>query len=204
MAQSVNAQLNALVQRAGRNVAHSAALLREVFAEHPDSAAQVAELKACEEMGDHITHELILRLSRRGWGRPFSPADGHALATELDDIVDHAEQTADLLTLYGIEAPMVQGEELADLLLRASEEVCACLEDLVAKRYYAERLTEIDRLEKEADRVYRDALAALFAEGIDPTTVIRWKDVFASLEQAIDACETVAHRLEGIALKRGR
>jgi uncharacterized protein Yka (UPF0111/DUF47 family) len=197
-----NRQLLSRISRSGRNVARSAVLLREVFENHPDSAAQVGELKECEALGDRITHEIILRLSRRGWRRPFGPLDGHALATELDDIVDYAEQTADLLTLYGIEAPMAQGEALADVLVGAAQEVSECLEDLVHGRYYAERLVAIDGLEKEGDRLYRDALVVLFAEGIDPIMVIRWKDVFASLEQAIDACKTVAHRLEGIALRR--
>ncbi len=63
-------------------------------------------------------------------------------------------------------------------------------------------LVEIHELENEGDRVSRDAIGSLFATGIDPMVVIRWKDIFDTLEQAIDSCETVAHVLEGIALKR--
>ena len=65
-------------------------------------------------------------------------------------------------------------------------------------------LVEIHRLENEGDRISRDAVAALFHNGIDPMVVIRWKDIFAALEAGVDACETVAHQLEGISLKRRR
>ena len=65
-------------------------------------------------------------------------------------------------------------------------------------------LVEIHRLENEADRIVREAVASLFANGIDPMVVIRWKDIFESLEAAVDACETAANVLEGIALKRRR
>ena len=64
-------------------------------------------------------------------------------------------------------------------------------------------MAELDRLEDEGDRISREALVALFAGGIDPMVVIRWKDVFERLEQAIDACERVAHVLEGIVAKHG-
>ena len=64
------------------------------------------------------------------------------------------------------------------------------------------QLVEINRLENEGDRISREAIASLFENGIDPMVVIRWKDIFESLEQAIDTCETVAHVLEGIELKR--
>jgi uncharacterized protein len=66
----------------------------------------------------------------------------------------------------------------------------------------AGRLREIHRLENQADRIVRAAVASLFAAGIDPMMVIRWKDIFETLESAVDACETVANVLEGIALKR--
>ena len=68
----------------------------------------------------------------------------------------------------------------------------------------APRLVEIHRLENEGDRLTRDGVASLFADGIDPMVVIRWKDIFDALEASIDACETVAHLLEGISLKRAR
>ena len=133
---------------------------------------------------------------------PFEVAEGHSLATALDDIVDHAEQVADTLGLYAVEATMEQAVELADVLVGASEQVSQALVCLRTGAELGPHLVEIHRLENEGDRLQRDGVASLFAGGIDPMVVIRWKDIFESLEAAVDACETVAHVLEGITLKQ--
>jgi uncharacterized protein len=198
-----------LVEEAGRNAQRASLLLRDLLAEYPEKADLARELVLCEQHGDRVTHDIIHRLNggkkRPRPGRaPFDAADGHALATAIDDIVDDAEQTADWLGLHAIEAPMEQAVALAEVLVGAAEHVARALRTLRTGGDLACELVEIHRLENEGDRVVRDAVAALFATGIDPMVIIRWKDVYASLESAIDACETVAHVLEGIALKRAR
>jgi uncharacterized protein Yka (UPF0111/DUF47 family) len=127
------------------------------------------------------------------------------LATALHDIVDFAEQTADPLGVDGVQAPMEQSVALAEVLVAASDEVARTVAALGAggAAALAPALSEIHRLESEGDRVLRDGLACLFDDGIDPMVVIRWKDIFESLESAVDACQTVAHLIEGISLKRG-
>jgi uncharacterized protein Yka (UPF0111/DUF47 family) len=132
----------------------------------------------------------------------MDPADGHILATTLDDVVDYAEQAADELALYAVEAPMEQATLIADVLVGAGEQVAQALRCLRSGAELAPHLVEIHRLENEGDRLSRDAVASLFANGIDPMVVIRWKDIFETLEQSVDACEKVAHVLEGISLKR--
>ena len=132
------------------------------------------------------------------------PADVHALACALDDIVDFAEEAADQLSRYGVEASMLPAQEIADVLVRASDELGSALTGLHDGSDAGPHLVEIHRLENEADRIVREAVASLFVNGIDPMVVIRWKDIFESLEAAVDACETAANVLEGIALKRGR
>ena len=128
---------------------------------------------------------------------PLHSVTGHGLATALDDIVELAEEAADQLILYRIEARTEQALELADVLVGAAEQVAGALTALRGRRDLAPRLVEMHRLENEGDRVSRDAVASLFEGGIDPMVVIRWKDAFDSLEAAIDACEKVAHILEG-------
>jgi uncharacterized protein Yka (UPF0111/DUF47 family) len=194
-----------LVEEAGRNVQRSTLLLRDLLAYWPERAELARELLLCEQEGDRITHDLIHRLNGGGRGRqPFDTSDGHALATALDDIVDFAEETADTLGIYGIEASMEQAPALGEVLVGAGEQVAQALRCLRTGADLAPHLVEIHRLENEGDRLSRDAVASLFAGGIDPMVVIRWKDVFAALEASVDACEKVAHVLEGIALKRGR
>ena len=97
---------------------------------------------------------------------------------------------------------MVQAEELSDVLAGAAAAVSVALSQLRQGDDLSAQLVEIHRLENEGDRISREAIASLFKSGTDPMVVIRWKDIFESLEQAIDSCETVAHVLEGIELKR--
>jgi uncharacterized protein Yka (UPF0111/DUF47 family) len=204
----VDSTLMALVEESGRNIQRSALLLRDLLVEFPERAALAQDLKACELEGDRITHDIIHRLTGRGRVRggraPFNPGDGYTLATALDDIVDHSEQAGAQLGLYGVEAPMEQAVELAEVLVGAGEQISRALHCLGTGSELGPHLVEIHRLENEGDRLQRDGVASLFAGGIDPMVVIRWKDIFESLEAAVDACETVAHLLEGIVLKRGR
>ncbi len=200
-----------LVENAASNILRSGVLLRELLAELPERSGLAEEVKSFEQEGDRITHDIIHRLSRRSrppgrrLQRPFDSADGYALATALDDVIDHTEQTAALLQLYGVEAPMEQAVELADVLVGADEQIVKALQQLCAAGEPGPYLVEIHRLENEGDRLLRDGVASLFAGGAaDPMFVIRWKDIFESLEAAVDACETVAHVIEGIMLKRGK
>ena len=103
-----------LFDEAGRNVQRTAALLRDLFAEFPDAAGLAEEIHACEHEGDRISHDILHRLAERGPKRShMDAADVHALAHALDDVVDFAEEAADQLGRYGVEAPMLQAEEIA-------------------------------------------------------------------------------------------
>jgi uncharacterized protein len=197
--------LMALVEEAGRNVQRCGLLLRDLLTDYPERATLSQDLKVCEQEGDRITHDIIHRLAGRGRTHaPFDAGDGYALATALDDIVDHSEQVGAQLGLYGVEAPMEQAVDFTEVLVGAGEQIAQALRCLRTGTELGPHLVEIHRLENEGDRLQRDAVASLFAGGIDPMVVIRWKDIFESLEAAVDACETVAHVLEGITLKQRR
>jgi uncharacterized protein len=201
----VDTTLTNLVEEAGLNVQRSSLLLRQLISELPEHAQLAEDLAACEREGDRITHDIIHRLNGGARVRaPFDAGDGYVLATALDDIVDHTEQVAAQLGLYGVEAPMEQAVEFADVLVAAGQPIVNALRCLNTGEELAPHLVEIHRLENEGDRLLRDGVASLFAHGTDPMVVIRWKDIFESLEAAVDACETVAHVLEGITLKRRR
>ncbi len=200
----LDAGLLGLLEEAGSNAERAAALLREMLAGFPERSELARDVLLCEQEGDRITHDVMQRMNSNGIRPGIEAGDLHALAGAIDDIVDHAEEAADFLGLYGIEAPMQQAEELSEVLVGAARGVTHALEALRSGDDLAGRLVEIHQLENEGDRVSRDAIAALFTGHIDPMVVIRWKDVFESLEEAIDACETAAHVIEGIALKRRR
>jgi uncharacterized protein Yka (UPF0111/DUF47 family) len=192
--------LLSLFVESGRNVVRTAELLRELMARWPDEGSLLAEIVEAEHVGDRLAHETLLRLAE--YGSPLDASDVHGLTGALDDIVDYAEESADRLSLYRVEATMDQAVEIADVLVLAAREVAAAMVSLERGEDLSAGLIEIHRLENEADRLVRSAVAVLFVDGIDPMTVIRWKDIFDTLEAAVDSCETVANVLEGIRLKR--
>ncbi len=191
-----------LFEESGRNVQRAALTLRDLVVDYPERSDLARELVICEQEGDRITHDIIHALNGAGRKPPLDPFDGHQLATALDDIVDFAEQAADQFAIYQVEAPMEQAVALCDVLVGAGEQVARALRTLRTGGELAPNLVEIHRLENEGDRISRDAVASLFQTGIDPMVVIRWKDIFESLEASVDSCEKVAHILEGIMLKK--
>jgi uncharacterized protein Yka (UPF0111/DUF47 family) len=198
-------EILSLFEASGRNAQRAGELLREMIGDYPEHAELAREVLLCEQEGDRIAHDIIYRLHEStGKRAPFESTSVYGLATALDDIVDHAEEAADQLGLYSIEAPMEQAVGMADVLAAATARVVEALTMLRSGGDLSSTLVEIHRLENEGDRLSRDGVAALFADGIDPMVVIRWKDIYASLEAAVDACERVAHLVEGISLNRRR
>ncbi len=189
-----------LFEEAGRNVLRSAELLDELLSDYPDSKQLAAEITSCEHEGDRITHDIIDRLNHTSV-TPIDREDILALASALDDTVDYTEEVADYLGLYKIEAPMEQSLRLAAVLLAAAREIAEAIPRLRGFRDISRHTVEINRLENEGDQITRGAMASLFDTGIDPMVVIRWKDLYERLEEAIDATERVANIMEGIIIK---
>ena len=189
-----------LFNQAGQNTLRAARMLQEMLEKWPDETGLAREILLAEQEGDRITHDIVQRVNTT-FVTPIDGEDIYGLATQLDDIVDFTEETADFMGLYKIEAPMEQAQAMADVLVQSCEQLAAALADLRGFKDLDRYWIEIHRLENDGDRLYRDAVAALFANGIDPMVVIRWKDLFTVLERAIDATETAAHILEGIVIK---
>ena len=196
-------ELLTLFEESGRNVQRSALLLRDLLSDYPEQAGLARDILLCEREGDRSVHDILHRLAERGSRRAhLDPNDVHAHAGALDDIVDYAEEAADQLALYGVEASMEQAQHISEVLVKAAEQVAQSLRGLRNGLDVGAQLVEIHRLETEGDRIQRAAIANLFVAGIDPMIVIRWKDIFDTLESAVDACDTVANVLEGMVLKR--
>jgi hypothetical protein len=189
-----------LFERAGANLHEAAGLLSEMLGNFPDSTHLAGEIRDREHDGDQLTHELIDRMNKT-FVTPIEREDVLQLASALDDVVDYIEEVADFLGLYGIEAPMDQAQELAEIIVLATRELAVALPRLQGFKDIHAQAVEIHRLENEGDRIVRGAITSLFKAGIDPIVVIRWKDIFERLEQAIDSSERAAYILEGIVIK---
>jgi uncharacterized protein len=186
---------------AGANILRGAKLLERMFDTWPEDTGVARDILKAEQEGDRITQEIVRRLNVDP-PKGLESTDVYALATQLDDIIDDIEEAADFMGLFAIEAPMEQANVLARILAQSCQQIASLLDDLRAFKDLDAYWVEIHRLENEGDRVWREALASLFSNGIDPMVVIRWKDIFGLLERAIDSTETAAHTIEAIAVKR--
>ena len=189
-----------LFEEAGTNTVRAADLLDRLLRNWPDNKELGREILICEQEGDRITHDLIRKLNNT-FVTPIDREDILVLASGLDDIVDFTEEAADYLSLYKIEAPMEQAQQLSHVLLQSTRQIAEAIPRLRGFRDINHYVVEINRLENDGDRITREAIASLFDGGIDPMVVIRWKDIFERLEEAIDACEHVANTLEGIVIR---
>ena len=189
-----------LFEEAGANILRAADLLDRMLRNYPDTKELAREILLCEQEGDRITHDIVQRLNQT-FVTPIDREDILELASALDDIVDLTEEVADYLGLYKVEAPMEQSQRLAHILMQACRQIVEAMPRMRDFKDISHFTVEIHRLENEGDRVTREAIASLFDNGIDPMVVIRWKDLFERLEDAIDATETTANILEGIVIK---
>ncbi len=189
-----------LFEEAGSNVLRAAELLDRMLREWPESADLAREVLICEQDGDRITHDIIQRINQT-FVTPIDREDIIELASTLDDIVDYTEEVADFMGLYRIEAPMDQSLQLAQVLVQATRQISEALPRLRTMGDLSHYTVEIHRLENDGDRLSREAMASLFDKGVDPMMVIRWKDIFERLEEAIDATERVANVLQSVVIK---
>jgi len=189
-----------LFEEAGQNAVQATGLLERMLVNFPDTRELAGEILECEHEGDRITRDIIDRLNHT-FVTPIDREDILALASALDDIVDYTEEVADYLGLYQIEAPMDQAISLSRVLNLACQEVGKAIPLLRGFRDLSQHTVEVNRLENEGDKITREAVASLFDAPIDPMVVIRWKDLFERLEEAIDSTEHVAYILEGIVIK---
>ncbi len=189
-----------LFEAAATNVLRSAELLHEMLNDYPEQADLARDILICEQEGDRITYDTIQRLNAT-FVTPIDREDILALASGMDDVVDFIEEVADYLGLYKIEAPMVQAQRLAEILHAACEQVNAAVPLLRGFQDVSKHTDEVHRLENDGDRVGREAVASLFHTGIDPMVVIRWKDIFERLEEAIDSTERVANVISNVVTK---
>jgi predicted phosphate transport protein (TIGR00153 family) len=189
-----------LLARAGANAHEVARVVERRFLEWPSGPSQ-DEVKELEHEGDRIISELLTTTNAQ-WITPIDPDDLVELAYAIDDVADAIENASELLGLYRVETPTRRSFELCALLVRATFELSALLGRLKSVRGSAEEIRTIKAIEDEADQVARAARAGLFKDDrIDPTVVIQWKDIYEALEDAVDTCETAAHRIGNILVK---
>jgi predicted phosphate transport protein (TIGR00153 family) len=185
----------------GQNLVTGARLLKELLGAAPSERKDIAErMRAAEHAGDDVTHAIMRELNE-SFITPFDREDIYRLASSLDDVMDAMEAAVDLVVLYQIGELPAEVADQVDVIERAAELTAAAMLQLRSMKDLSEFWIELNRLENQADQVYRRLLARLFSGDFDALTVMKVKEVVDQLEAAADAFEHVANTVETIAVK---
>jgi predicted phosphate transport protein (TIGR00153 family) len=190
-----------LFERQSEYIIKAAGLLHEMAHNFSDARAKASAIKEVEHQGDQITHEIVRRLNTT-FITPIDREDVHALATRLDDVLDYIEASAERLVVYRIKEPTSACRAMSDVIVsitHAMDRAIRCLRTMDPD--FHEHAVEVNRLENNADNLLRDSLAAMFEENTDPIEVIKWKEIYETMEVVTDRCEDVANVIESIILK---
>lgn len=183
-----------------QNVTEGARLLQDILKNPAQMDERLAQLQAIEHRGDEMTHAIITALNQT-FITPFDREDIHRLTSSLDDVLDYVNAAGMRLRLYRINEPPPVAAELAGLIVQQSDELAQGVSLLEQNQRVLEHCVEVHRLENEADRVSRNAIAELFDNEKDPIRLIKMKELYEVLETATDKAEDAANVLEAVALK---
>jgi predicted phosphate transport protein (TIGR00153 family) len=179
--------------------------LCQLTRDFPDISGAIRRIRDEEHAADDLTHQAHERLDTT-FITPFDREDIHMLAGGLDDIIDNVDALAKRMALYHVESIDVAFPKLAEVFGQTTHALSNAVHALRKSRKLSqlqEWLIEVHRLENVGDDVHNAAISKLFEGQISPLNVLRWKDLFDFLENAIDGCEDVANTLERIVLKNG-
>lgn len=195
-------QFFSLFEDAARNITESALVLHSMVEDFVDVEGKADRIRALEERGDEITFQIIARLGKR-LITPIEREDIFAIARGLDDIADLIEASAARLSTYAIDEPTEQARRFAGLILQASREletVMALFHQQSVEKIRMAKMA-VNRMESEGDQLLRRSVAGLFTSGQDALTVIKWKEIYETLEAVTDRQEALANLIEGIIVK---
>jgi predicted phosphate transport protein (TIGR00153 family) len=181
-------------------VVECAQRLRELTSDYSDVEAKHERVVDCERRGDELTQTILRRLSST-FVTPFDREDIHALAEELDDVVDDMLAVSYLLQLSGVRELLPEVKAQADVMVQMAEQVNSLMERLESMKAVQPHLDAIDRLESEGDAVYRRTMARLFSGEYEALEVLKWKDIIQALEAALNTLEDIGDVVESIVLK---
>jgi uncharacterized protein Yka (UPF0111/DUF47 family) len=189
-----------LFEQQAATLVNSAGLLEQALADVANLPTLQRKIKDLEHQGDDLTHEIVYALNKT-FVTPFDREDIYNLAAGLDDILDYIDEVADTTNLYNITTIPEPARELTSLITQAVAQLEQAIGKLESGKGGDEHGIEVHRLEDVGDATSRRAIAELFKGHYPPLEVIKLKDLYDLLEDALDRCEQVANVLEGIAIK---
>ena len=196
-------QFFSLLENAAVNARKSTAAFKELMHNYRESSDVFKLIRDIESEGDLLTHEIIDKLNRT-FVTPIDREDIHNLAGQIDDVCDILQALSDRMQLYNLGEKMPETMiKMADLLEESAIDMEAAVKEFHnfrRNRRVHDHCIQIKRIENEADELLKHALAALF-KSTDPMNVIKWKEIYETIEDAHDKCSHIANTLEGIIVK---
>ena len=192
-----------LFDQAAGNILEGAKILAEIARDPGQAATRIKDLEDREHLGDELTHDLLAELNR-SFITPIDREDIFNIAKEMDSVIDRIEATGHRYVMLGIKEAPGEIQALARMIVSAAEELVAMMKSLRnLQRLVSENksVVEINRLEDEGDKIYRQAVRQLYSGAHDALFAIRWREIFDHFEDTLDALEDVANIVEGIAMK---
>jgi len=189
-----------LFEQAAQNILRGAETLKSMMDSYQDPEASATRLKDLEHEGDKITHQIIKKLNQT-FITPIDREDIYSLTSALDDVLDLIEAAADRMVLYKIKCPTREARDLSNIIYDSAKEIACATGLLSGLDHVYDHCVEINRLENNADRITRDAIACLFDGDYNAFEVIKWKEIYETLEAATDKCEDAANIIEAVVLK---
>ena len=184
------------------NVEAAQALLELLQAPADKRSYLVETIKRLEHQADQVTHELVTRLDR-SFITPLDREDIHMLASRLDDVLDRIDGVARRTRIFRSGVPPQGIVILADVILRATQQLLNAVKVLESGKtpVVIKACIEVKKLEEEGDASYSEWLGRLFDDEKDPIALVKWKEIYDTLEKTLDQAEDVANVLESIAIK---
>ncbi len=190
-----------LFAASGANLAAAAGKLNDLIENFDRLDERIAEIQALEKQGDKLDTEINQRLEQ-AFVAPFDREDIHDLTVRLDDVVDFIQAVGESMAIYDVRQPTNDSRLLAGLLAAQGVELATALEKLEKMKGLTGHLERIHELEHQADGISRAAIGRLFRENHEPLEVIKWREIYLQLENAIDAAEDAAETIERMVHKR--
>jgi len=189
-----------LFDQLAAHLATTAKMLDAMFGDAHNAAEHVKAIKDVEHKADLLTATINQRIDK-SFITPIDREDIHHLASRLDDVVDLIDGTSRRFEMLHITEVLPPARQLTNVLLRAANEIQVAVSEMRKPPLVNEHVALIKHLEEEGDAVYHEAVGALFSGRPDPLEVLKWKEMYDTLERAIDSCMGVAQVLQSISLK---
>lgn len=189
-----------LFNELAKRLKEAANLLNRLLAEPDRLEHYVAAIKTVEHEADVLTHDVRARIDR-SFVTPIDREDIHLLATELDDVIDLIDGTARRVAMFHISESREPARRMSETIARAADRIEVGVAAIKQPAIVAASSREIKRLEEEGDQIYQDAVGGLFLGTPDALEVMKWKELYDTLERALDSCQGVGHVLESISIK---